>query len=99
MDHLEKKNKVFDLIAYLITKIHTLFLVDFFQSIQKNILLYKVFISIYLSFILIIFNMITYHFLPSSKELHFFISTINAWFQLTRVTMLLFCNNNKDVFN
>ncbi len=91
---------IMGIITKIINIIHSMFLINILEQIESNnIIMYKVFFSVYISILLFLFNKIAYYALPKSEDVIFLVLSINAWFQLVRIIIIGFCHkSSKTVF-
>jgi hypothetical protein len=81
---------------YIIDKINTIFLVDFFNAINSP-MIYKIFMSVYLTLIIGLIAFIIYILFPGeTNDKKYIVVSMLLWVQMLRIIILFLCDNNKE---
>jgi hypothetical protein len=81
---------------YIIDKINSFLLIHFFDAIKSPII-YKLFMSIYLTLIIALIAVIIYFVFPGEEnDKKYIVVSMILWVQMLRLVILFLCNNDRE---
>jgi hypothetical protein len=74
--------------------ISTIFLVNFFQQLNRSPIAYKIGITLYLIFLMVIVKMLIQKLFPTNNA--FLVSSIIVWIQMLLIVIVVFCDTKSN---